>query len=270
MPRHRTVFAATRRRAVAAVLAAGVAMVGFAPVGRADAETLPSVSIGGGAVVEGHINRRYIRFTIVLSQVSAAPVTVQYATGDPGDTASAPADYASKSATLTFLPGQRVKLVGIRVWTDATDEPDETFTVRLFNVTGATLGHATATGTIIDDDPFVGNRVSIGDGVAPQMCVNANTTPGPVLVTTASALGVEPETVHVATSDLTAVAGVDYKPVSKTVTFKSGQSVKEIRIPVFADTVVEGPKQIRVTLTVVSGPLAALRTEGTVTILDCV
>ena len=39
----------------------------------------------------------------------------------------------------------------MRVYDDQEPEPDETFTLTLTNPTGATLGDATATGTIVDD-----------------------------------------------------------------------------------------------------------------------
>src|SRR4051794_23630797 len=57
----------------------------------------PRISIGGGGVVEGHLTRRHIRFTITLSWPAPAPVTVNYVTGVVGDAAESPTDYKAKS-----------------------------------------------------------------------------------------------------------------------------------------------------------------------------
>jgi hypothetical protein len=54
------------------------------------------------------------------------------------------AEHGQTSATVTVLVGS-----------DVAFEPDETFTVRLSDPVNATLGRATAAGTIVDDEPFV-------------------------------------------------------------------------------------------------------------------
>jgi hypothetical protein len=48
-------------------------------------------------------------------------------------------------------------------------------------------------------------------------------------------------TVDYATSDGTAEAGVDYGPVSGTLSFASGESSKNIYVPIFEDEVYENP-----------------------------
>jgi len=47
---------------------------------------------------------------------------------------------------------QETGTITITVKSDRTPEPDETFTVELFNVFGGTVGDAVATGTILNDD----------------------------------------------------------------------------------------------------------------------
>jgi hypothetical protein len=44
------------------------------------------------------------------------------------------------------------KTITIAVTGDHKREPNETFTVQLFNAVGATLGDAVASGTILNDD----------------------------------------------------------------------------------------------------------------------
>jgi hypothetical protein len=79
-------------------------------------------------------------------------VTVDFATAD--DTATAPADYAPASGTLTFAPGETEQTLAVAVNGDTLVESDETFFVNLSNPTGeATIADAQGVGTIIDDDP---------------------------------------------------------------------------------------------------------------------
>ena len=77
-------------------------------------------------------------------------VTVGYATAD--GSASAGLDYTAASGTVTFTAGQTSQDIIVSVAGDATVEADETFTVTLSAPTGATLGTATSTVTIANDD----------------------------------------------------------------------------------------------------------------------
>lgn len=83
------------------------------------------------------------------SDVPAA--TVAFATAD--GTASAGADYTATNGTLSFGPGETVKSIGIALTGDATNEPDEAFSVTLSAPTGgAALGAPRAATVTIDDD----------------------------------------------------------------------------------------------------------------------
>ncbi len=103
-----------------------------------------------------------LTFTLSLSPVSNGPVTVDYAITP--DTAQA-ADYAgTTSGTITFAPGETSKDVALDLVDDTLDEPDETVTLTLSDLTGpAILGNATATGTIADNDLPVVTVASDGD-----------------------------------------------------------------------------------------------------------
>src|SRR5207247_8404715 len=77
--------------------------------------------------------------------------TVHYTTAT--STATAPADYAAKTVTLT-LPANSItpQTITIVVNGDNIDEIDETFTVNLSNPVHATIATGSGTGTIIDND----------------------------------------------------------------------------------------------------------------------
>ncbi len=95
-------------------------------------------------------------FVVSLSGTNALPVTVQFATQD--GSALAASDYLSSAGTLTFLPGETSKTIGVRIVADADIEAPETFNVVLSGQVPSapvvTLNPATGVGTI-DNDDFV-------------------------------------------------------------------------------------------------------------------
>lgn len=110
----------------------------------------PAVSIAGYRATEGNSGTKAFTFTISLSQASSTPVTVHWATAN--GTAKAGSDYVARSGAVTFAPGQTTRTVTVLVKGDRVKEPTETFTVRLSRPAHATLGQATAIGTIVNDD----------------------------------------------------------------------------------------------------------------------
>ena len=68
---------------------------------------------------------------------SNSTVTVDYTTTN--GSASAGADYAASSGTLSFAPGETVKTVVVPITDDGADEPAETFTLGLSGAIGATV-----------------------------------------------------------------------------------------------------------------------------------
>ena len=110
-------------------------------------EGTPTVSVSDAEASE---DGTWMPFWVSLSQPSREPVTVDVSTS--GGTATSGNDFRAVSQTLTFPANSRERqLLPVLVYDDQAPEPDETFTVTLTNPTGATLGDATATGTIRDD-----------------------------------------------------------------------------------------------------------------------
>ena len=97
-------------------------------------------------------------FTVRLSKTTGTDVTADWtASIERGDTAAA-ADLGSTTrGTVTVAAGSRTGTFNVATADDATDEENETFTVRLSNLSSnSQIGDPGATGTIIDDDvsPF--------------------------------------------------------------------------------------------------------------------
>ena len=110
-----------------------------------------TLSIGDASVVEGSSRATpQLRFTVSRSGSSEGTVSVNYRT--VAGTAHAPSDYYAASGTLTFPAGISTLTITITVTSDRKREPNETFTVELFNAVGASVADAVATGTILSDD----------------------------------------------------------------------------------------------------------------------
>jgi uncharacterized repeat protein (TIGR01451 family) len=114
----------------------------------------PEVSIEDTVVAEGNAGFTQASFALRLSRSSAQPVRVEYTTAD--GTAAGGSDYVATSGAVTFAPGALSETITVDVIGDTAVELDETFFVRLSNVSEAVLLDDEAVGTISEDDsPFL-------------------------------------------------------------------------------------------------------------------
>jgi beta-glucanase (GH16 family) len=97
-----------------------------------------SVGFGGNAVTASEGDSA--SFSVKLSKLSDAPVTVSYATAD--GLAIAGRDYLPASGTLTFAPGVREQNFSVSILDDAKWEGGETILLSLSDAVGAELGVA--------------------------------------------------------------------------------------------------------------------------------
>ena len=109
-----------------------------------------TVSIADASGTEGNKATRSLSLLVSLSAPAAAPVTVTATTSD--GTATAPADYTARSATVTIPAGSTSQAFIVTVRGDMVAEPNETFVVTLSAPSGATIADGTATATIVNDD----------------------------------------------------------------------------------------------------------------------
>ena len=110
------------------------------------------ISVANASVKEGAVGQtKNMAFTIQLSKASTKTVTVNYTTQN--GTAIAPSDYIARSGKLSFLPGETVKKLAVKVIGDKTPETNETFSLVLSTPTVPyALQVSKATGTILNDD----------------------------------------------------------------------------------------------------------------------
>ena len=117
---------------------------GTATVTIVDNDPLAEVSIAGATVSEDGGD------AVVTVTASGGSGTVDYETFD--GTAVSPGDYTTTSGTLSFSAEQLSHAVSVPIIDDTDDEGTEAFTVSLSNASGASIGTATATVNILDDD----------------------------------------------------------------------------------------------------------------------
>jgi bacillolysin len=110
----------------------------------------PQLSIANAKKREGDSGKRAMRFTVTLSPIAGATVTVSYTTKN--GKARAPGDYSKRSGTLTFAPGETTKLIIVPIRGDKRNEYTERFRVLLVSAFRASVLDGVAIGTIKDDD----------------------------------------------------------------------------------------------------------------------
>ncbi len=125
-----------------------------------------TVTIGDATVAKPAQGSTAASFTLTLAPAETTPVTVTYVTAN--GTAAAPDDYQAQTGTVTFAPGQTTATISVPVFANGRDGASRTFFVDLGTPSGASLGNARGTGTIL-------GRLSL-DAVAPATAGNRGTT----------------------------------------------------------------------------------------------
>ena len=225
-----------------------------------DPDAMPEVSIGNTTVTEGNTGTVTATFDVTLSATSAQTVTVGYATAD--GTAIAPADYVSKSGTVTFPPGTTTQPITVQVNGDTLDEPAETFRVDLSAPANATIDDGQGQATVTDDD--VAGVIQLSSAT-----YSVGEAAGLATITVTRAGGAASGvTVHYQTANGTA-GPLDYTAASGTLTFAAGQSSLTFTVPIQNDPLDEPNETVMLSLSSPGGgAVLGGTTSATLTIVD--
>jgi hypothetical protein len=154
------------------------------------------------------------------------------------------------SGTVRFAPGENSKTIQVAARTDLVVERSENFTITLSTPVGATLGTASAIGTVINDDQPVVDITAL-DAVKAEGATA--TTPFTFTVTRSADIGttsVNYNVVHMGT------AASDFSgPTGGTVDFADGETSHTITLGVIGDGVVETTEGFKVLL---SSPMGGM------------
>lgn len=166
--------------------------------------------------------------------------TVEFQTVD--GTAQAGTNYVATSASLTFNPGETVKLLSIPILRDPRVTGNLSFGVQLTNATpGAQIVPPNpATVVIVDADPgifLLTNAYSVFENVSNVVVtvIRSNANTGTV-------------TVNYATRNDTATNGVDYVATGGVLVFAEGETLKTFAVPIIDNTRVEPDRTFHVEL----------------------
>jgi disulfide oxidoreductase YuzD len=193
-----------------------------------DDDPLVTVSIADASIAEGDAGTTDLTFDVSLSAASAKTVTVEWATAD--DLASAPTDYVAESDTVTFLPGDTAESVSVTINGDGVAELDEEFHVVLSTPSNATLGDASAVGTIVDDE-----LMPVLDIDEPSIAEGQSGTTTLTFSVTLSHPSAIPVSADWTTTPGTAVVGSDYVADNGTVNFDPMDTSESVEVAVNGD-----------------------------------
>jgi len=218
----------------------------------------PTFSIAAATAGEGSP----LTFNVTRAGDTQTAQTVQFNTTlAAGNTASA-ADFTAAAGTLTFAAGVTTRSFVVATAADAVFEANETLGVQLSNATnGATIATASATGTIVNDDPtpvFSIASASAQEGNALTFTV----------VRTADAQTIQ-SVQYATTTGGGSASTADYSPGAGTLTFAAGQLARTFTVQTTEDTLAEGNETFGVALAApTGGALLGTASSASGTIVD--
>ncbi len=184
----------------------------------------------------------YLEFVVSLSAPSAQAVKVSY--NDSNVTALNGSDYVAQASTLTFAPGETIKVVRIPVLDGLVVEPTEYMALNLFSAVNATIAQSLAYGTIYDNDALSGTpKLAVSDGIVDESGARA------AFVITLDKPSTSQVTVNYATAAGTASAGSDFETQAlQTLVFGPGEMSKTVYVDLRGDAVAEPAEFFDLTL----------------------
>ncbi|MFS0514382.1 DUF4347 domain-containing protein [Nostoc sp. UIC 10607] len=205
-----------------------------------------AISNATPTVTEGNSGTQTVTFTVTRSGDTGVATSVNYAFDG---TATFSSDYnsikvagvtGSSSGILKFAAGETTKAITLNVLGENVTEADEIINLNL-TYPNQTVAIAPGTVTIINDDNPP--TISIADKSGSEDSGNL------VFIVKLSNASSEIITVDYNTSNDTAIAGVDYTPLTGTLTFNPGVTSQTITIPILNDFIDESTEQFFVNLT---------------------
>jgi regulation of enolase protein 1 (concanavalin A-like superfamily) len=221
-----------------------------------------------GLMVRDSINRRgrAVFFGTNGSGASAIEYRARLSATTTGEGSGI--DYTLPPGVLTFAPGETEKIIPLQITNDQVAEPDETVNVLLSYPHRAMLGTpVTYTYTIMDDDgpltplPVIGFASPTSTGTEAQ-------SPAMLPVSLSRASDEVVTVSYATTASGTASSSTDFTPISGTLTFQPGETVKVISLTIINDAVAEVEKTVVLELSAPVGAMMSSTYRHTFTIQD--
>jgi hypothetical protein len=211
-----------------------------------------SVATNSASQLEGNSGTTAFTFTLTLTGDNSVSHSVAYAVTGSGANPASAGDFAGgilPAGTVTFAAGESTKTIVVGVSGDPLVETDETFAVSLSGPSaGLTLGPATTSGTIRNDDA----SVSIAAVSAPLVEGDSGAKQFSFVLSLTGDSSVSHNVAFLVTgAGANPASGADFVGgvlPSGFVTFAVGETSKTIQISVTGDTVVEPDEAFAVSL----------------------
>ena len=221
-------------------------------------------SINDASIAEGISGSTATAQSITRTGDISGWSTVSYRTVQ--GTATQGVDYTGVTGTtVTFGPGQSSAPISFTVAGDRALEPDETFSVELYNPTGSgtSIDDGTGVVTIVNDDAAP-SYYDISDATGTEG--EAETTSMTFTITRSGNLDIA-TTIHPWTQDITTNHKVDYVNIQSTnsLTFAVGETTKTVTVQIRPDLIDEPDETFRLRL---ANPYIGETDTGIGTIVD--
>ena len=231
---------------------------------------LPTVSIANSTLIEGDSSMTSMSFPVTLSSALTQSVVLTYhithvTTGGTDINLTAGSDYTYTIPLGTGVGVHQIPLVGITG--DTHVEGDETFTLTLIGATNATLGTASATGTITNDDIRTVSISPVSQNITEN---NTSTTMNFEVILCNSTATSDVTVAYTVTGSgaFPASAGSDVTPANGTVTFSPGDASETITLTIAGDTLGESDETFTITLSSPTNSTLGGGSSATGTILN--
>ncbi|GAA0649647.1 hypothetical protein GCM10009424_27910 [Sphingomonas ursincola] len=219
----------------------GIDDFSITPIGQAANPGTFSVASASASEEQG-----FVDLLVTRTGGSSGAATVSYTLA--GVTATAGADFNATAGTISFADGETQRAIRVAVTNDSLFEGDETFEVTLTRTTAGSIGTATATGTIINDDASP-QPATLSIANASVTEGNSGTTQIRFEVTrTGSGSGEASANYTVNFGNADAADFVSGSAFVGRVTLVDGEWVDVITLDVLGDTVVEPDETFTITL----------------------
>lgn len=225
-----------------------------------------SIAATNASRLEGNSGNTAFTFTVTRTGNTSGTASANFAVTGSGTNLASASDFSGSlpTGTISFEAGETTKTLTINVSGDTAVEPNEGFTVTLSNVVGASLGTASATGTIRNDD----SSLSIAATSASNSEGDSGTTPFTFTVTRIGTISGTASVDYAVTGSGTNTAdATDFGGAlpSGTINFAATETTKTITINVAGDSTKEGDEGFTIALSNPSGAnIGTASADGTI------
>lgn len=211
----------------------------------------PVIMVADAKMVEGNSGTSVMQFFVKLAAPVDHPVTFKYHTENSvkTNTAVAGTDYTGVSGSVTITGNKTGAIIEVPIIGNTITQGDRVFSLVLSDADGAGFAKgdtATATGTIVDDDPII----TVADAFGMEGKAGATTKMQfKVSLSRPSSQDVTVKYKTVESLDSNAATqGSDYTAASGVLTIKAGQTSAMVDVSIIGDNLREGDETLNLIL----------------------